>query len=55
MDPKYIAMAEAALEAVYNTAPDIFSDVWCVLQEMGDYDTMVENMAQAIKDAEEKL
>lgn len=54
MDPKYLAMADAALSAVYAIAPDIFSDVWSTLQEMEVYDQMREEVAAAIEGAEEE-
>lgn len=49
MEQKYLDAADAALSAVYDTASDIFSDVWCVLQDMGTYEEMRENVAKAIK------
>lgn len=52
MEQKYLDMADAALEAVYETAPDIFSDVWCLLGESDSFETMRLKVAQAIKDAE---
>lgn len=52
MEQKYLDMANAALSAVYDTAPDIFSDVWSVLCELDSFETMRLKVAQAIKDAE---
>ena len=54
IDPKYLAMADAALDAVYYSAPDIFSDVWSVIQDSGEFDMMRESVARAIEEAEEK-
>jgi hypothetical protein len=50
MEEKYLEAADAALDAVYHTASDIFSDVWGVLQEMDQYDKMRENVAKAIRE-----
>ena len=45
-------MADAVLEAVYETAPDIFSDVWSLLAAIDAFEVMRENVAKAIQDAE---
>lgn len=52
MEQKYLDMADAALEAVYQTAPDIFSDVWSLLGEIGRFEDMREDVARAIQKAE---
>ena len=52
MEQKYLDMADAVLEAVYETAPDIFSDVWSLLAAIDAFEVMRENVAKAIQDAE---
>lgn len=53
MNQKYLDMADAALETIYKTAPDIFSDVWCLLGEDDSFKTMRLEVAQAIKDVDD--
>jgi hypothetical protein len=42
-------LADKMLGEVYNTAPDIFSDVWSVLSEMGDMEGMETRIAGVIR------